>query len=98
MKQQAQYQTSWWSRITQSPYFVYLLISPLFLILFAYVIFPFYSTFLQSFRRGKSLANYAKFFSLESPANLEALWNSFYISVLSVISLCRCWYYDGIFT
>ena len=85
MKQQAQYQPSLWSRITQSPYFVYLLISPLFLILFAYVIFPFYSTFLQSFAGENRFANYAKFFSLDSPANLEALWNSFYISVISVI-------------
>lgn len=85
MKQQAQYQPSLWSRITQSPYFVYLLISPLFLILFAYVIFPFYSTFLQSFAGENRFANYAKFFSLDSPANLEALWNSFYISIFSVI-------------
>ena len=85
MKQQAQYQTGWWSRVTQSPYFVYLLISPLFLILFAYVIFPFYSTFLQSFAGENRFANYAKFFSLDSPANLEALWNSFYISIFSVI-------------
>ena len=85
MKQQAQYQPSLWSRITQSPYFVYLLISPLFLILFAYVIFPFYSTFLQSFTGENRFANYAKFFSLNSPANLEALWNSFYISIFSVI-------------
>lgn len=85
MKQQAQYQPGLWSRITQSPYFVYLLISPLFLILFAYVIFPFYSTFLQSFAGENRFANYAKFFSLDSPANLEALWNSFYISVFSVI-------------
>ena len=85
MKQQAQYQPGLWSRITQSPYFVYLLISPLFLILFAYVIFPFYSTFLQSFAGENRFANYAKFFSLNSPANLEALWNSFYISIFSVI-------------
>ena len=85
MKQQAQYQNGLWSRITQSPYFVYLLISPLFLILFAYVIFPFYSTFLQSFAGENRFANYAKFFSLDSSANLEALWNSFYISVFSVI-------------
>lgn len=85
MKQQAEYQTSWWSRATQSPYFVYLLISPLFLILFAYVVFPFYSTFLQSFTGDDTFANYRKFFSLESTANLEALWNSVYISIISVI-------------
>lgn len=85
MKQQAEYQRSWWSRATQSPYFVYLLISPLFLILFAYVVYPFYSTFLQSFAGDDTLANYRKFFSLESTANLEALWNSVYISIISVI-------------
>ena len=85
MKRQVEYQTSWWSRATQSPRFVYLLISPLFLILFAYVVYPFYSTFLQSFAGDGALANYRKFFSLESTANLEALWNSVYISIISVI-------------
>ncbi|KGR87185.1 ABC transporter permease [Lysinibacillus odysseyi] len=85
MKQQVEYQTSWWSRAPRSPYFVYLLISPLFLILFAYVVYPFYSTFLQSFSGDDTLANYRKFFSLESTANLEALWNSVYISIISVI-------------
>lgn len=79
------YEASWWSRLTQSRYFVYILISPLFLILFAYVIYPFYSTFIQSFAGDNKLANYQKFFSLESTANLEALWNSFYISIISVI-------------
>lgn len=79
------HEASWWSRLTQSRYFVYILISPLFLILFAYVIYPFYSTFIQSFAGENQLANYQKFFSLESTANLEALWNSFYISIISVI-------------
>lgn len=79
------YEASWWSRLTQSRYFVYILISPLFLILFAYVIYPFYSTFIQSFAGDNQLANYQKFFSLQSTANLEALWNSFYISIISVI-------------
>lgn len=79
------YEASWWSRLKQSRYFVYILISPLFLILFAYVIYPFYSTFIQSFAGDNQLANYQKFFSLESTANLEALWNSFYISIISVI-------------
>ena len=77
---------NWWARITQSPYFVYVLISPLFLVLLAFVIFPFYTTFLQSFEGDNALANYQKFFSLASPANLEALWNSLYISILSVIT------------
>lgn len=80
------YKTSWWSRLTQSRYFVYVLISPLFLVLLAYVIYPFYTTFVQSFAGDSKLANYQKFFSLQSTANLEALWNSLYISVLSVIT------------
>jgi iron(III) transport system permease protein len=75
-----------WARLTRSPYFIYVLISPLFLILFAYVIFPFYQSFLESFRGDSGLSNYKRFFSLESTANLEALWTSVYISVLSVIS------------
>ncbi|MGN7477492.1 ABC transporter permease [Solibacillus silvestris] len=79
------YKANWWSRLTQSRYFVYILVSPLFLILFAYVIYPFYTTFVQSFAGDDKLANYTKFFSLESTANLEALWNSFYISVISVV-------------
>ena len=73
------YEDNWWSRLTQSRYFVYILISPLFLILFAYVVYPFYTTFVQSFAGDNRLLNYAKFFSFDSTANLEALWNSFYI-------------------
>jgi iron(III) transport system permease protein len=72
-----------WARLTRSPYFIYVLISPL--LLFAYVIYPFYQSFLESFGDG-GLANYKRFFSLESTANLEALWTSVYISVLSVIT------------
>lgn len=76
-----------WSRLTRSKYFIYVLISPLFLILLAYVIYPFYQTFMESFSSTDgSFTNYKKFFSLESTANLEALWNSVYISVLSVIT------------
>lgn len=77
-----------WSVITSSPYFVYVLISPLFLILLAYVIFPLYQTFLQSVQvdRQFSFENYARFFSLEHTSNLEALWTSVYLSVLSVIT------------
>lgn len=78
---------NFWPRLSRSKYFIYVLVSPLFLILLAYVIYPFYQTFLESFsNEGSTLANYKKFFSLESTANLEALWNSVYISVLSVIT------------
>jgi iron(III) transport system permease protein len=79
---------NWWSRLTRSKYFVYVLISPLFLVLLAYVIYPFYQTFLQSIvgEEGGTLENYQRFFGLTSTANLEALWTSVYISVISVIT------------
>jgi iron(III) transport system permease protein len=81
-------QENWWARLARSKYFVYVLISPLFLVLLAYVIYPFYQTFLQSVvgREGSTLKNYQHFFSLTSTANLEALWTSVYISVISVIT------------
>ncbi|MFJ7669391.1 ABC transporter permease [Lysinibacillus sp. NPDC097195] len=78
-------QNNAWTRLTQSKWFVYMLISPLFLVLFAYVVYPFYQTFLQSFSGDSTLTYYQKFFSLASPANLEALWTSLYISIISVI-------------
>ncbi|WP_233882528.1 ABC transporter permease [Brevibacillus laterosporus] len=75
-------------KLLNSNSFIYVLVSPLFLILLAYVIYPLGQTFLQSLRIDKqfTLANYAHFFSLEHTANLEALWTSLYISVLSVIT------------
>lgn len=74
--------------ITSSPYFVYVLVAPLFLILLAYVIYPLFQTFMASVQVDNQISfkNYAKFFSLEHTANLEALWTSIYISVLSVIT------------
>jgi len=78
-------QNNAWTRLSQSKWFVYMLISPLFLVLFAYVVYPFYQTFLQSFSGDSTLTYYQKFFSLASPANLEALWTSLYISIISVI-------------
>ena len=42
--------------------------------------------FYKALQEKRGFANYQQFFSLDSPANLEALWNSFYISVFSVIS------------
>ena len=82
---------SLWTRLTQSKYFVYILISPLFIILLGYVIFPLYKTFTQSVvdKEGNlSFANYFEFFfsSTGSTANIEALWNSVYISIISVIT------------
>jgi len=73
---------------TSSPSFIYVLVSPLYVILLAYVIYPLYETFLASMKIEEkfSFANYARFFSLEHTANLEALWTSLYISILSVIT------------
>ncbi|OXM86237.1 iron ABC transporter permease [Paenibacillus rigui] len=77
-----------WSAITSSRYFIYVLVAPLFLVLLAYVVYPLFQTFVQSVQVQEqfTLKNYAKFFSLEHTANLEALWTSIYISVLSVIT------------
>lgn len=74
--------------ITSSPAFVYVLVSPLFLILLAYVIYPLFETFVASINVDEQITwkNYTRFFSLEHTANLEALWTSIYISILSVIS------------
>jgi iron(III) transport system permease protein len=75
--------------ITSSRYFIYVLIAPLFLVLLGYVVYPLVQTFVQSvYTDGVfSLGNYSRFFSLEHTANLEALWTSIYISILSVV-LC----------
>ncbi|SFJ69423.1 ABC transporter permease [Thermoflavimicrobium dichotomicum] len=74
--------------ITSSPYFVYVLVSPLFLVLLAYVIYPLFQTFIESAQIDGtfSLQNYLEFFSLKNTSNLEALWTSIYISILSVIT------------
>ncbi len=73
------------TRIFHSNCFIYVLISPLFLVLFAYVVYPFYQTFTQSFAGDERFLHYKKFFNLASPANLEALWTSIYISIISVL-------------
>ncbi|QPQ32873.1 ABC transporter permease [Lysinibacillus sp. JNUCC 51] len=74
-----------WTRLTRSNWFVYILVAPLFLVLFAYVVYPFYQTFTESFSGDDALSNYKNFFNLASPANIEALWTSIYISFISVI-------------
>ncbi|WP_376768193.1 ABC transporter permease [Paenibacillus alginolyticus] len=77
-----------WTAITRSRHFVYVLVAPLFLVLLAYVVYPLFQTFVQSIQVEEhfSLKNYARFFSLEHTSNLEALWTSIYISILSVIT------------
>lgn len=64
---------------------LYLLI-PVLLILIGYVLYPTFETFLESIRKNGvfSLQNYQDFFGAKSAANFEALWNSIYISLLSV--------------
>ncbi|MFS0762074.1 ABC transporter permease [Peribacillus phoenicis] len=65
---------------------VWLLI-PVALVLIAYVLYPSLRTFIESLQKEGtiSLGNYQDFFVQESKTNLEALWNSVYISLLSVL-------------
>ncbi|MGM1033391.1 MAG: ABC transporter permease [Bacillota bacterium] len=65
---------------------VWLLI-PVVLVLIAYVLYPSLRTFIESLHKDGtiSLGNYQDFFVQESKTNLEALWNSVYISLLSVL-------------
>jgi iron(III) transport system permease protein len=63
------------------------LIIPVALVLVAYVLYPSLRTFIESLQKDGtiSLGNYQDFFVQESKTNLEALWNSVYISLLSVL-------------
>jgi len=64
-----------------------LLILTVLFILSGYVLYPIFGTLWKSFFRsgGHSLENYAEFFSLEHRANIEALGNSLFISLGSVV-------------
>jgi len=64
-----------------------LLLLPVLLILFGYVFYPSVRILWQSFFRSgdSSLINYREFFDLERRANLEALGNSVFISLGSVL-------------
>ncbi|WP_406944134.1 ABC transporter permease [Halobacillus sp. SY10] len=63
------------------------LLIPIVLILVGYVLYPSIETLLESFKRNGSmtLQNYIDFFGPKAQSNLEALWNSVYISLLSVL-------------
>ncbi|MES1041183.1 ABC transporter permease [Peribacillus simplex] len=63
------------------------LLIPVALVLVAYVLYPSLRTFIESLQKDGtiSLGNYQDFFVQESKTNLEALWNSVYISLLSVL-------------
>lgn len=67
--------------------FTILLLIPVLLVLVAYVLYPSLRTFFESLQKDGSISfsNYHDFFSQESKTNLEALWNSVYISLLSVL-------------
>jgi iron(III) transport system permease protein len=64
-----------------------LLLLPVVFVLFGYVFYPSLQVLWQSFLKSGvySLDNYREFFSLQSRANLEALGNSVYISLGSVL-------------
>ncbi len=67
--------------------YILLLSTPILFILFGYVFYPTIQVILQSFIKSGSFSydNYIEFFSLKSTANLEALANSIFISIVSVI-------------
>ncbi|WP_153461823.1 ABC transporter permease [Sediminibacillus terrae] len=63
-----------------------LLLIPIVLVLVGYVLYPSIETLIESFKKNGafSLQNYGDFFGSKAASNLEALWNSVYISLLSV--------------
>ncbi|WP_085992383.1 ABC transporter permease [Oceanobacillus senegalensis] len=63
-----------------------LLLIPIILVLVGYVLYPSIETMIESFKKEGtfSLQNYQDFFGEKAEANLEALWNSVWISLLSV--------------
>ncbi|WP_213422467.1 ABC transporter permease [Bhargavaea massiliensis] len=64
-----------------------LLLIPVILILIGYVLYPTLRTAYESFFHNgvPSLQNYEDFFGSKAKANLQALWNSVWISLLSVL-------------
>lgn len=71
-----------------SRYFVYIALLPVFFIFLGYVVYPLFTTFTKSVTVDGifSLQNYKNFFNPKVSANLESLFNSLYISALSVIT------------
>src|SRR5690606_32738351 len=64
-----------------------LLLIPVILVLIGYVLYPTLRTAYESFFHNgvPSLQNYEDFFGSKAKANLQALWNSVWISLLSVL-------------
>lgn len=81
--------TERWQRATASPWFVYVALVPLALILWGYVVQPVLATFMASVTTQDgntyTLKYYLDIFSGVNQASLEALWGSVWISILSVI-------------
>ncbi|TCT26483.1 iron(III) transport system permease protein [Melghiribacillus thermohalophilus] len=63
-----------------------MLLIPISLVLIGYVLYPSIETIIESFKSQDafSFKNYEDFFGSKASANLEALWNSVWISILSV--------------
>jgi len=80
--------TDRWQRVTASPYFAYVIVLPLALVLWGYVVRPMVATFLTSVRTdaGFTLKYYQGFLGLRMTTQMEALLTSVGISVLSVIT------------
>lgn len=74
--------------ISSRPWFIYVVLSPVFFVLLGYVVYPLISIFKDGFFvDGQfSMDLYRRFFNTASMTNIEAMWNSFYISVLSVLT------------
>lgn len=74
--------------ISSRPWFIYVVLSPVFFVLLGYVVYPLISIFKDGFFvDGQfSMDLYRRFFNTASMTNIEAMRNSFYISVLSVLT------------
>ncbi|MCG0239130.1 MAG: iron ABC transporter permease [Firmicutes bacterium] len=78
-----------WQAFRSSPVLPYLLLLPLVLVLWGYVVQPLLATFWASVTAedgGLTLRHYRDFFRLGGSANLEALLTSVWISLLSVLT------------
>jgi iron(III) transport system permease protein len=77
-----------WQEWTASPRFAYVIVLPLVLVLWGYVVRPLLATLVTSVQDGDALTlkHYGDFFTLSMNTNMEALLTSLWISVLSVIT------------
>jgi iron(III) transport system permease protein len=78
---------TWWQQVTASPAFAYVLLLPVIVVLWGYVVGPVVATFASSLRGATGAVSgefYREFFQLRYTANLQALATSIWISLLSV--------------